>query len=167
MCQGLNCLHRSDAEFTEWGLLVYIRRSKTIQFKERVHVVPISRVTGPLCAVSRLKTMVARIPAQPTDNMFGFYKSNVYKTMSYDFFSKKLKSVIMSTGLIDQGKFTSHSLRRGGATALSLAGVSLHEIQHRGDWRSLSVLLYLSSPLEHQISQERDVAARVVKIGID
>lgn len=167
VCQGVNCLCRSDAVFTEWGLLLHIHKSKTIQFKERVHVVPISTVHGPLCAASWLRVMVSRIPAKPNDNMFGYYKCNVYKTMTYDFFSKKLKSVVHSAGLMNQGKFTSHSLRRGGATALSLAGVPLHDIQRRGDWRSLSVLLYLSSPLEHRIAQEKDMAGRVVKIDID
>lgn len=167
VCQGIHCIQRKDTEFTDWGMLLYINSSKTIQFKQRVHVVPIATVKGPLCAVSFMRTMVGRIPAKPTYNMFGVYKSNVYKTMTYEFFAKKLKSVIGLTGLSRQGKFTSHSLRRGGATALSLAGVPLHEIQRRGDWKSLSVLLYLSSPLDHRISQENDIAARMVEIGID
>lgn len=62
------------------------------------------------------------------------------------------------------GRYTSHSLRRGGATALALAGVPLHDIQKIGDWRSLSVLLYLSTPLEYQIENEKLIAKKMVSV---
>ena len=56
--------------------------------------------------------------------------------------------LVSSVGL---SRYTSHSLRRGGATALAEANVPLHDIKVIGDWKSLSVLLYLERSLESKI----------------
>lgn len=53
-CVGHNSLLRCDVEFQDWGLILWIRNSKTIQYRECVHKVPIASVSGPLCAVSLL-----------------------------------------------------------------------------------------------------------------
>lgn len=167
VCQGSNCMTRSEITFKNWGALISIRKSKTIQFKERVHVIPVARVKGLLCAVYWLEKMFATVRVTSDKPMFGVFKANAYKPVTYDWFAKKLKSCINRAGLDMQGKFTSHSLRRGGATALALAGVPLHDIQKYGDWKSLTVLLYLSSPLDYRISQEQAVAPIMVQVGMD
>lgn len=167
VCQGPNCITRSDITFMDWGVMISIRKSKTIQFSERVHVVPVSRVSGPLCAASWLATMYKTVKVNPDCVCFGFFKSNAYKPMTYDWFSKKLNKSLRRAGLTKIGKFTSHSLRRGGATALSMAGVPLHDIQKHGDWKSLSVLLYLASPLDYRISQERTIAPIMIRAGLE
>lgn len=92
VCQGPNCMERRDIQLTDWGMLIHIRKSKTIQFKQQVHVVPVSRVSGPLCAVSWLKDMYKSISADPGQLMFGFFKCNVYKPVTYDWFTKKLNN---------------------------------------------------------------------------
>lgn len=45
-------LKRADIEITEYGLLVSVTSSKTIQCAERKVLIPICHVNGPLCAVS-------------------------------------------------------------------------------------------------------------------
>lgn len=162
ICQGHHNLHREDVKFLSWGLIISIRKSKTIQFAQRVHEVPISRVGGPLCAMTLLEEMFQRVPADPQLPLFGRIIRNVYKPLTYDWFSKKFKTFVAKAGL--SGKFTSHSLRRGGATALSLVGVPLHQIQKTGDWKSMSVLLYLASPLDHRITQEIYVGKEMVTV---
>lgn len=154
ICQGPNCMNRADIEFTEWGMLIHVRKSKTIQFSERVHVIPVASVQGPLCAASWLRRMYKEIPASTNQLIFGIFKRNVYKPLTYDKFTKKLNCCLRKTGIHKLGKFTSHLLRRGGTTALAMAGVPLHDIQRYGDWKSLSVLLYLASPLDYRISQK-------------
>lgn len=167
VCQGPNCMKRSDIIVNDWGALIHIRKSKTIQFKERVHVIPVARVSGLLCAVSWLEKMYSSVRVTPDKLVFGIFKCNAYKPLTYDWFTKKLKTCIRRAGLSRSGKFTSHSLRRGGATALAMAGVPLHDIQKYGDWKSLSVLLYLASPLEHRIAQEKVIAPVMVQVGMD
>lgn len=167
VCQGPNCLLRSDITFTNWGMLISVRKSKTIQFRERIHVVPVSRVSGPLCAVSWMEVMCNSIRVTSEKALFGIFKSNAYKPITYDWLAKRMEKCLRKTGLNKTGKFTSHSLRRGGATAMSMAGVPLHEIQRHGDWKSLSVLLYLSSPLDYRVSQEKTIGPQMVQVGID
>lgn len=162
VCKGEINLLRRDIEFCPWGLLISIRKSKTIQFRERVHQVPIALVGGPLCAASLLLRMYKMLPATQDHPLFGLTKNNVYRPITYDWFAKKLSSCVSKAGLV--GKFTSHSLRRGGATALSMVGVPLYQIQKRGDWKSLSVLVYLASPLDYRINHEISVAKTVVHL---
>ena len=46
-------LERRDFKFYRWGMMLTIRRSKTIQFKERTHIVPVAYVEERrLCAVT-------------------------------------------------------------------------------------------------------------------
>lgn len=161
---GHNCSLRPDVEFCDWGLVLGIRNSKTIQFWERVHKVPVASVSGPLCAVSLLKEMYRRLPASDAQNLFGWYSKNVCRGLTYDWFSKRLAKCLKTAGVSVSGHFTSHSLHRGGATALAMVGVPLYEIQKVGDWRSLSVLLYLASPLEFRISRECLNALLVVNL---
>lgn len=160
VCKGENNLLRSDVQFFSWGLLISIRKSKTIQFGEKVHQIPIARVGGPLCAVSLLHQMYKTVPASHDQPMFGLVKSNVYRPITYQWFAKKLSACVKNSGLT--GKFTSHSLRRGGATALAMVGVPLHQIQKTGDWKSMSVLIYLASPLDYRISHEISISQMVV-----
>lgn len=162
VCKGPQNLRRCDIEFFDWGRVISLHKSKTIQFSERIHQIPVSRVKGALCVMTLLEIMVRRIRAAPHHALFGMHKKNVYHPITYEWFSTKLKSCVARAGL--KGKYTSHSLRRGGATALSLVGVPLHQIQKTGDWKSMSVLLYLSSPLDYRISHEIGVGKHVVEL---
>lgn len=164
VCMGQNALLRSDVSFFSWGVVLHLRRTKTIQYRERVHDVPIAEVGGPLCAVTFLHIMHQKVPAKPNQYLFGLLMKNVYKPIRYEWFSKKLRHLVKISGVGDTGHYTSHSLRRGGATALALAGVPLHNIQKIGDWKSLAVLLYLATPLEYRIMSEKLSAQKMVRV---
>lgn len=162
VCKGPHNLRRCDIEFFQWGIIISIRHSKTIQFRERTHRVPVSRVGGPLCAVTWLETMFTRLCVTPELPLFGLHKKNVYAPITYAWFAQRLRVAVEAAGL--DGKYTSHSLRRGGATALSMVGVPLHQIQRIGDWKSMSVLIYLASPLDYRIAHELGVGKLVVEL---
>ena len=51
----------------------------------------------------------------------------------------------------DPSSYAGHSLRRGGATALYIAGVPEAVIQQHGRWKSLTVRRYLESSSYHQL----------------
>lgn len=116
-----------NIQYFSWGLVISVRKSKTIQFREKVHQVPIAYVGGPLCAVTLLRKMFRIVPASGDQPLFGLIKSNIYRPITYDWFSKTLTGCVKKAGL--SGKYTSHSLRRGSATSLSMVGVPLHHIQ--------------------------------------
>lgn len=141
-------LRGSDIEFTQFGMVVTLRSSKTIQFSERSVVIPVVKSEGSLlCPVRWLKRMLKRIAVRPQDPLF---------SMSYSKFSSRLKKSIVSAGIV--GNYTSHSLRRGCATYLSRLGLPLHDIKVYGDWRSLSVLLYLSGDINTRLIKDGPVA---------
>ena len=60
-------LTRGDVTFHDWGVLVTVRKSKTIQFREKELIIPVSRVSDVrLCAVKWLEDRVRQTPAPLT-----------------------------------------------------------------------------------------------------
>lgn len=51
----------------------------------------------------------------------------------------------------DPSRYGGHSLRRGGATALYVAGVPEVSIQQHGRWKSLAVRTYMNNSSYHQL----------------
>ena len=64
----------------------------------------------------------------------------------YDKFSASLKRMVAIQGF-DPEKFSTHSLRIGGATALAAAGVPDSTIQTLGRWKSLAFLVYIRTSI--------------------
>ena len=61
--------------------------------------------------------------------------------------------------------FSSHSLRRGGATYLLMAVSSIQEIKTQHDWMSDCVYLYLKVPLQERIADDIRVANLLASVG--
>lgn len=78
------------------------------------------------------------------------------KALSYEKFSHKLKTLVKKSGI--PGRITCHSLRRGSATYLSRLGLPLQDVKMYGDWKSLSVLLYLADDPETRLQKDFPVA---------
>ena len=139
-----------DVSFWEGGADITIHSSKTLQFKERKHVIPVVRAQGsPLCPVRALSLYMVRSGLRPSDYIFPY----TYKT-----FSTKLKALCVEAGLV--GDYSTHSLRRGSATYLSTF-LPLHEVKRYGDWKSLAVLLYISDNYKARRSKDALVAAHL------
>ena len=81
--------------------------------------------------------------------------------LAYSLFEKTLKNLTNSLGIIN---ITSHSLRRSGASYLFSIGQSLINIKQRGDWKSLSVLLYHTESMSDNIKRDHDVSSRLSSI---
>lgn len=148
-------LMRQDVEFTDYGLKIIIRSSKTIQFREREVIVPI--VASPkslLCPVRWLRKYLKLVYVAPSSPLFVIPKTQ--SPLLYRNFSARLKSAVRDGKI--KGKITTHSIRRGSATFLSRLGMPLHDIKVCGDWRSLSVLLYLSGDLQTRLIKDVHIA---------
>lgn len=152
-------LLRSDLVFYPWGLMVSVRKSKTNQFRERIHKIPVAAVTNKgLCAVFWVKRHLEQCPAPGDAQVFRMPRAGHSIPLSYSFYTAVLKSACMAAGLQHE-EFTSHSLRRGGATFLRLCGASLDEIKERGDWKSDCVKEYLKTSVLERITIDMRVAA--------
>ena len=151
-------LSRGDFTFFEWGMMVRVRKSKTIQYQERVHLIPVSRVLdNRLCAVHWVQRHFESIPAPPRAPAFQVPRAGGSASMPYPFYLGCVK--LLSTGAGILPNVTTHSLRRGGATYLRMCGATLAEIKERGDWRSDAVFEYLKYSVEERLALDLRVAA--------
>ena len=152
----------SDISFKEWGVLLSIRRTKTICFKERVLSITLSTIPGSIFCVKFYLTCLMAMVQYPShqSHCLSYMRGSNFYQCTYQWFSRKLSLVCGALGL---SRYTSHSLRRGGATALAEANVPLHDIKVIGDWKSLSVLLYLERSLESKIDLDIRNAAILFK----
>lgn len=158
-------LLREDFSFHPWGMTLRIKKTKTIQFAERTLDIPIARVSHPLlCAVRAVELHFAQLPASRLEQAFRTPDPSGSSPLEYTQYSAVLKRLCGLSGL-NPDLFSSHSLRRGGATYLLMAGSSIQEIKTRGDWASDCVYLYLRVPLQERISDDLRVANLLAAVG--
>ena len=110
-----------------------------------------------LCAVKWTLKHFTEVPAQQGDEAFRLQARDRSVPQDYRSYQETLKFICEKEGL-DPSKFSSHSMRRGGATFLSMIGVSVQEIKERGDWQSDAVYEYLKTPLAARIANDMKVA---------
>lgn len=137
-------LRRSDITFSEKGLTLLIRWSKTDQFRTRRRYIPYPRMKGhPLCPTSAVyNALILTKSAQK--------EGPAFPGVSPHCFSRIVLEALRSAGVHTEG-LGSHSFRRGGATFLwSTAGVHESKIreQNLGDWASTAYVLYTISTQE-------------------
>ena len=152
-----HCVKRNDITFTDWGFLVRINSSKTIQFKQRQLEIPVVSAPGsPLCAVSLLRAHLTNTASAGNDcPLFMIKRGDGLVPLDYPTALARLKS--WASVVCPEKDVGFHSLRRGAATHMSMIGVRLEDIKTAGDWASLAVLVYLTTPLSHKISVDNIV----------
>lgn len=143
-------LVRRDFRMHGEVMLVHIRWTKTLQYKERQLLIPvIPFADGDISAVDWFQYMIARIPAKPESPAFAVptkvNKKVELLPLSYSQLNRLLKKWTSQVGL---SGFSSHSLRCGGASWLKRNGVQDSVVQAIGDWRTYSFLEYIDSALD-------------------
>lgn len=152
---------RSDIDFSARGVLLKVRKSKTIQCKEYELLIPVNFIeTNCLCAASMLATHLARTRHIKDGPLFFTQVGPHWRPLRYFELLKFLKDSVKLIGL-DPADVGLHSMRRSGAAFLQSMGVSLVDIMNAGDWKSLAALSYLVSPLQRKQEIEDLVVARL------
>ena len=143
-----------DISYHNWGVMLSVHRTKTICFGERVLEIPLAVIPSSIFCVKFYALCLMSMVNYPThqSHLLTYVRGNQNYKCTYQWFSNKLSSACKVLGL---NMYTSHSLRRGGVTALANAQVPLHDVKVIGDWKSLSVLLYLDRTLESKIDLDR------------
>ena len=130
-------------------MLVTVRWSKTIQFRERVVEIPLPFIPGSiLCPTTAIANAFRFTATVSTRDMQAFNcvdGSHTVHLSTYCTFIVKLCLFLSSLGL-DPKRYTGHSFRRGGASFASQSGVPLELIKALGDWHSDTILIYLTMP---------------------
>ena len=147
-------LLRSDVVFNDSGCVLLVRSSKTLKNGKNELCIPINLGKDKsICAVRHLRMLVNRFPKGPSDPLFS--TASITK-FSYSMFSKRFSKLISRAGLV--GDFASHSMRRGGATYMSMIDCNVAEIKARGHWASDCVFRYIKPPLSHLAVVDKKVA---------
>jgi len=138
-------LRRSDIRITPESLVLILRRSKTIQFGDRVVPIVISAVPGSfLCPRAAYLNYLRLVPAPDSCPFLG-PASNPFQAPTYTWFEERLRKALTAAGIV--GYYTGHSFRRGGATFAFRCGVPAFLIKLQGDWHSDAYLLYTFTPV--------------------
>jgi len=152
-------LSRRDIIIRPWGLIICVRWSKTIQFRERQLLIPVLQLTKGhcLCPVQAYERPLSVFPAPHISPAFLHSISGHATPISHYEFTAKLCKVL-SQGGFPASKFSGHSFRRGGATYAFRCRVPVELISLQGDWSSDTVFLYIAQPLERRLSVAKLIA---------
>lgn len=123
---------RSDIEFSSRGVLLNVKKSKTIQYKEYQLRIPVDFVNkNCLCAATMLATHLARTPHIKDGPLFFTLIAGHWRPLRYAELLKFLKDCVRLIGL-DPADVGLHSMRRSGAAFLQSMGISLVDIMNAG-----------------------------------
>lgn len=143
-------LTKADFKIFPWGALITIRWSKTIQFRERIVEIPLPYIPdSALCPTTAIINAFRFTSSFSTASSQAFNwvdDSRVLHNFTYSPFISKLRLHLSSLGF-DPTLYAGHSFRRGGASFAYQSGVPIELIKALGDWRSDTILIYLTMPL--------------------
>ena len=136
-------LCRSDILVGDKGLVVIYRWSKTNQFRGRMHTVPVLAIPGSvLCPLKAYRNMVQALPGDGSLPAFFLNIGKLSQPVTYELLQGFIKKGVAKLGL-EPKFFSSHSLRRAGATWAFKSEVPGELIKSHGDWASDCYLRYL------------------------
>ena len=149
-------LKRGDLKFHKDHVKVVLRWTKNNQFKQALRFA-LPRIPGlELCPVDALLLLFALVPGNENDLVF---KRTSGACFTYRNLQNHLASLSTQLGL--DHKFTSHSLRAGGATNAFLAGVPPEIIKLLGFWKSDCYQQYIRMPEQARLATGVLVANRI------
>lgn len=159
-------LTRDDVVLDEVGqqVLVFVNFSKTNQYSQRQHCIPIPRNEDPALDLYRfVELLYSRVKAHDDSPVLS---NSATSFITHRTFTTKLKLLLVKAGL-DPALFSGHSFRRGGASYLYSSGGSTLMVQVMGDWRSQVFTRYLYLTLEDRQSAQGLISTAINKtIGL-
>lgn len=151
-------IKRQDIIFYSDKIVVRVLSSKTNRYRDRVFEIPISPVQNPKFWVcTMLYDHFTHFPASPSSPLLRKRVHGGTVPITYSDLLTFVKKMVTLIGM-DPNNVGLHSLRRSGAAYLHQLGVPLQDIQIFGDWSSLAVLMYLSTPFSRKCEIELAVA---------
>ena len=144
-------LTKADFKIFPWGVLITIRCSKTIQFRERIVEIPLLCIPrSKLCLTAAIRNAFRFTAAASAFNSPAFNwvddEKQLVNIFAYGSFMSTLGIHLTSLGF-DPKLFAGHSFRRGGAFFAYQAGVPIELIKALSDWRTDTILIYLAITL--------------------
>lgn len=155
---------RRDIDYTTQGIVIHVRKTKTLQKREYVLKIPVNYVRNKnFCAASMLLAHLERTNFTNNGPLFLIWKDKQWRPLLYKELLAFIKDCVSLIGMAP-GDVGLHSLRRSGAAYLHSLGISLIDIMNAGDWHSLAALSYLLSPLERKMQIKTVVSGALDKL---
>ena len=112
LTDGDHVIRRKDIVFTQDGMILRVRSTKTIQYKERVLEIPVRTIPGsPFCVVTHLKKHFISFPMSADSLLLYKTTQNGPKPILYRELLDYLKNLVEGIGL-NPSDVGLHSLRR-------------------------------------------------------
>ena len=161
-------LRRNDIEFEFNHISIYIRKSKTDQLRDGATVLLNELKDVSICPVRLIKRYLEVTNISPASSEYLFRPISgrgnnkrlvtVNKPISYTTYREAFKKLFKDI-VPDVSRYSTHSMRAGGATLAINAGVSERQLQRHGRWKSitaknmyvkdsLTTRLYVSSSMD-------------------
>ncbi len=114
LSEKVRCLTHNDIIIGQHSLLVIFKWSKTNQFGDRVHKIPLTELKGsPLCPVEAYKNMCGKLSVVGHSPAFCIVKGAGIVPVTYQDLQAFLRVQVAKLDL-NPLNYTSHSFRRGG-----------------------------------------------------
>ena len=146
--KGAPLLRREDITFLEDGAVrVTLKRAKTAKLGSRQYTIvgEAAESMKELDVPSLLAEIIACLPL-PNDAPLFAKDRHGKQAFSRKDMGDFVQRVVLASGarryVSKEVKFSPHSWRAGGATALRAAGADIEEIQHAGRWASFCFTIY-------------------------
>ena len=132
-----------DLIFTKKFLKVILKWSKTIQARDKVHLITLPRVRGSkLCPFNACRQAMALYSPDSNDPLFQYKINSTWVVLTDTRIRKCLSKINVKMGL-PKNYFTFHAFRRSGATLAYKSQVSVQRIKDHGSWASECVWTYI------------------------
>ena len=133
-------------------LMVIIRWSKTLQYREKELELPLVPArTVQVCAVHWLKYLRCMVKLKATDPIFSYPSGGKMIPLTYDKLGKMYRDWILRLGITNVENYALHGLRRGGANHALTVGICGEDVQLMGDWKSLAYMEYIDLNMERRL----------------
>ena len=160
-------LQRADIIAGSDRMFVIFKWSKTIQFGERALVMPLVALPNTkICPLAAYERLVRSSPGSPNDPAFATLRRGKLVAISQGKLQETIKSLVKKIDG-DPTNFSSHSLRRGGASWASRCGCSADQIKLFGDWHSDCYEIYIENSLEQRTVVASKMAQCIVQQHTD
>lgn len=155
----------ADAQFTPQGVILTVKWSKVIQFRERKLLIPLPHIRNSVfCPSTALLFLSLDCPitSAPTP-LFRYKCGSRILTLTQTSFTARLRKCLKDLGY-PAGKYSGHSFRRGGATFGLQCGLPVSLIKLQGDWNSNAYERYLQPSFELRKQVASKLGAETVRL---
>lgn len=144
-------LIRADFTASESLILVHIKWSKTIQFRQKKLLVPLLKVaSSAICPIRWINYMFQKIPAPHNAPAFAIPSRRGLIPLTYLQLNQQIKEWVSAIGF--HGKsYSSHGLRRAGASWAYRVNISSLAIKLIGDWASQAYENYINFDIDNRL----------------